>query len=330
LQSFDPVPLPALPSRKIAKTSKKTKRKNLPDRNLMEPNVGLQRAGIGTAAMGIASFVLPFIGLQYRIMSRLSPEGQVFFGIILIFAGSLTFLVGTFPRMTSAVDSVMKMVKWGAAGFLVLMLCLGGIILVVESLPKTKRPRIKRASHPQYLASQPERSITPQQTARPAVLAAGGNSSSPPTASLASGPQTTSPPLESPRARPVPFATMPNRSGGVPPTTLGLPENLMTPPVRFPGAIPRPTTNPLASFNDDQIVTIILRDIPAAQRASVLTKLRNAAGVKNASGEGSQGTFRYKMAPVDDVEAFARKIDFATVETTDKKQRTIVLGAIKE
>jgi HEAT repeat protein len=93
-------------------------------------------------------------------------------------------------------------------------------------------------------------------------------------------------------------------------------------PGPFSGAVGR-MERVLADYPAERVVRVMVDDIPAGLRAHIVDRLGDLAGASSRSSSGNERSATVILAPVRDVEAFAKKIDFGKVVKVDPAQRVI-------
>jgi serine/threonine protein kinase/cytochrome c551/c552 len=79
----------------------------------------------------------------------------------------------------------------------------------------------------------------------------------------------------------------------------------------------------IADHTADRVVRVLVDNLPGDVRTFVVDRLRDLAGASSSSSSGGGTSLTVLLAPVRDVEAFSKKIDFGKVVKVDPITRTI-------
>jgi hypothetical protein len=80
-------------------------------------------------------------------------------------------------------------------------------------------------------------------------------------------------------------------------------------------------------FGPDKVVTVTVHNVPADSLLQVSRSVRTAADVREQTAKSSGSVATVVVAPVDDVEALASKLDIGNVTEVDPAGRTITIDA---
>lgn len=79
----------------------------------------------------------------------------------------------------------------------------------------------------------------------------------------------------------------------------------------------------LADHPPERIVRVLVDDLPGDGRTFVVDRLRTLSGASHTSSSGNDRSITVLLAPVRDVEALAKLIDFGKVAKVDPAKRQI-------
>lgn len=100
------------------------------------------------------------------------------------------------------------------------------------------------------------------------------------------------------------------------------------PPMRFGGPPGDYFARMERDFGRGRIVTVYIDDIPEEMIPQVHERLKELSGANSFASMGSKNSQTIQLAPVRDIEAFAKKIDIGKVLGVDLEKRTIDLVII--
>lgn len=325
--------LPRKPSSSKGKSKKSTKRRP----SSFEPDKLTQFGWILTVC-GALSFVLPVFGIQIKALHRLSPEAQTIGGLLFLLVGGMILAV-VYGRHFLGL-------KWG-------VILGGGVLAAVVGLA------VMFVGPPSQSETNPDRKVDPTEAnalnvaqrslPTPGGLAGQGDSTQ--GSEPQRFPREPQEPNRPERRQPQPGDVIgpggvifpnggvinapgmggnPARSSGNPAQVPGAPPGMMDNPGAPPG-FPRSNRGNMsleeqfASFGPNRTVTLIFTGPPGALNfIQVLSRLQqNGSGVQIGSGSGSGQTYTMRVAPVEDIQKFADKIEVGTVTQVDPTKRVI-------
>jgi hypothetical protein len=223
-------------------------------------------------------------------------------------------LVLLFPKV-----NVFRIAGWGYV-MLTVVLPLGmfaaGLLTAIDAAAKQRAVQEEAEESPEW-GSQPlaegPLGLPPGTPAAPPSSASGERSSRPP--------QQASAPASAPSGRA-------GRPGDVR-DRFGRPRGLPGP--GFPGSGPpdldAQRQKLIDRYGADKAVTIRVQNVPAGSLREVSDKVRAAADAEGQIAQSSGSLTTITLAPVDDVEALAAKLDVGTVTQVDPERRTITVDA---
>lgn len=335
--------LPRRPSSSKGKSKKSSKRRP----SNFEPGKLTQFGWILTVC-GALSFVLPIFGIQIKALHRLSPEAQTIGGLLFLLVGGLILAV-VYGRhfLGPWLSDQPKGLKWSV------ILGGGGLAAVVVGLAVMfVGPRSQSETIPDRKVD-PTEANAPNVAQRSLPIPGGltGQGDPPQGSEPQRFPREPQEPNRPERRQPQPGDTIgpggviipkgglvnppgiggnPLRNSGNPAQIPGAPPGIMDDPGAPPGS-PRPNRGNMsleeqfADIGPDRTVTIVFTGPQGAVNfIQMLSRFQqNGSGVQIGSGGGSGQTYTMRVAPVEDIQKFADKIEVGTVTQVDPTKRVI-------
>lgn len=305
--------------------------------------------------LGVGAFVLPLVGLQVKGLHRLGPQAQAIGGVALFLVGVLCFVVGLGKRHLGGGFSDLLL------GFKRSYFAIGALVLLLVLLPLMAFPAIRMlksvipqgvpapniAQQPGQPAGQPGNQAHPP--IPPGWIMGPNGTPIPPGApgNPNANPYVSQQPVQPADQggdqghRPIPPGWVIGPNGvPIPPGAPGSPNRPSIGPGSFPMNVPGPPPDghqvpvsvasieqQFAELGPQRIVTVLVKGSNDSQEQIQLQKqLKGLDARINLSTGGGGGTeFVVRLAPVDNVNEFAAKINFGTVTHVDPGQRTISL-----
>jgi len=98
------------------------------------PPEQLRKFGGTMIMLGVAAFILPFLGLQIKGLNAMSPEMQSMGGICFLILGAVLITISYLQdHMGELFNNGFRLVKWGAIGLFVLVIGVPVLFLVARS-----------------------------------------------------------------------------------------------------------------------------------------------------------------------------------------------------
>jgi hypothetical protein len=301
------------------------------------------------AVCGGLSFVLPAFGIQIKGLHRLSPEAQTIGGVLFLLVGGLILAV-TYgrqflgPWFTDLPHRSRRMIVI-ACGLLAVLVLGVSLLVVGPRLLAEKAP----GRNVDSVAADAPQVVQPSQPTPGGLADPGDPTGVSPSQNLPRPPsrasQTQSQPQPTELGHPggVSFGQAGNPPGmaghrpglaGHPPRIAGAPPGFSDVPPGIPGAPPGFSGPPqgnmsleerFAAIGPQRVVSIVFSgQSEPVKYAEMLDRLRRLdPGIQLGSGGGSGQTFTLRLAPIDDIQAFADKIDIGTVTQVNPATRVI-------
>lgn len=297
---------------------------------------------------GGLSFFLPAIGLQIKGLHRLSPETQTLGGVLFLLVGGLILAVvygqqylgqwfSDLPQRSKRnvviVGGLVAAVALGVSWLVVDLRALAGMIPGRKADPiEAGVPNAFQPGPPDSggLAGPggPTRIPLPSRLPRPPEVTRPSRSQPQPNEL---GPQSVGPGgiVISPGigGNPPRMAGQPPRIAGAPPGFSDVPSGTPGAPPGFPGppGVPVSLEEQFAKFGPQRTVTVVLTgQLESLKYAEMMDRFRRIeSGIQAGSGGGAGQTYTLRLAPVDDIQVFASKIDIGTVTQVNVATRVI-------
>lgn len=287
---------------------------------------------VGWFIGGIVGMACAFGGILVAAKQGVEIPAAVNFGMPFFLVSALVALVSVlilvyyvlvllFPKV-----NVFRIAGWGYV-MLTVVLPLGmfaaGLLTAIDEAAKQRAVQEEAEEFPEW-GSQPlaegPLGLPPGTRVAPPSSASGERSSRPQ--------QQASAPASAPSGRPF---GRPGRPGDVR-DRFGRPRGLPGP--GFPGSGPpdldAQRQKLIDRYGADKVVTIRVQNVPAGSFREVSDKVRAAADAEGQIAQSSGSLTTITLAPVDDVEALAAKLDVGKVTEVDSERRTITVDAQAE
>ncbi|TWT55250.1 hypothetical protein KOR42_28770 [Thalassoglobus neptunius] len=318
------------PTRKSSSKTKRSKPKRSRRNSKSSiPPEQLRKFAFTMMMLGVGAFVLPLVGLQIKGLHAMGPEAQSLGGVLFFVLGGIVLLISFKDHFGVTGEWGFKAVKWAAIGLAALVvlpigfgiiLALGRIVFrgepdpgpkqIAHHIPDHANPNFPGpGNHPGRPFPGRNRGGAPSDVPESAPTSTDSNNDSPfvdSSSNSNSGGQNTTSNETSTAASPSDTTQSSNVSPFEPP-------------------VGEDFRNRLEIKNEE--VTLVMKGLQRREVGRLLHEVREAAGTFRVRPRFEDDRVIFQVSKVDDIDAFAGRINFGEVSNIDHETNTITVEA---
>ncbi|MEW4488484.1 hypothetical protein AB1L42_10410 [Thalassoglobus sp. JC818] len=318
------------PAKKSSSKSKRTKPKRSRKASKSSiPTEQLRKFAFTMMMLGVGAFILPLIGLQIKGLHALGPEAQTLGGVMFLIIGGILLLVSFKDHFGVSGEWGFKAVKWTAIGLAALIVLPIGFGIIM-SLGKLMFKGDPAPAGPQFAHQIPDHAAPnfPRPGNHPANPFPGRNRGSNPSSVTESNPTSTndnnsSPFLDSSSSTTSGSQNTSSEEKPAAANPAGTAQSTAANPFEPP--VGEDFRNRLSMDNEE--VTLVMKGLQRREVGRLLHEVREAAGTFRVRPRFEEDRVIFQVSKVDDIDAFAGRINFGEVSNIDHETNTITVEA---